>query len=87
MVGLKHDYCSSHALSPWIYFLMDTPLFMSSSSLLLFSSFSGAILSSKSQSDKDLEDRRNEARKIIHAFHKAQDKMDDFEVRMERTQL
>ena len=55
---------------------MHTPPFVSS--LLLV----GAILSSKSQSDKDLEERRNEARKIIHAFHKAQDRMDDYEVRV-----
>lgn len=40
------------------------------------------MLSSKAQSDHDLEDTRTEARKIIHALHKAQDKMDDLEVEL-----
>lgn len=40
----------------------------------------GAVLSSKAQSDRDLEKTREEARKIVHALHKAQDRMDDLEV-------
>lgn len=40
----------------------------------------GALLSSKAQSDRDLENTRNEARKIVHALHRAQDRMDDLEV-------
>ena len=40
----------------------------------------GAVLSSKAQSDKKLEDARTEARRIIHAFHKCQDKLDEVEV-------
>ena len=40
----------------------------------------GAVISSKSQSDQELEESRAEARKIIHALHKAQDKMDHLEV-------
>ena len=40
----------------------------------------GAVLSSKAQTDRDLERIREEARKIVHALHKAQDRMDDLEV-------
>ena len=40
----------------------------------------GAVLSSKAQSDRKLEDARAEARRIIHAFHKCQDKVDQLEV-------
>ena len=40
----------------------------------------GAVLSSKAQSDRQLEEARAEARKIIHAFHKCQDKLDEVEV-------
>jgi hypothetical protein len=41
----------------------------------------GAVLSSKAQSDRQLEEARTEARRIIHAFHKCQDKLDEMEVR------
>ena len=41
----------------------------------------GAVLSSKAQSDRQLEEARAEARRIIHAFHKCQDRMDELEVR------
>ena len=40
----------------------------------------GAFLSSKTQSDRKLQQARVEARKIIHAFHKCQDKLDQAEV-------
>ena len=40
----------------------------------------GAVLSSKAQSDRQLTEARVEARKIIHAFHKCQDKVDVLEV-------
>ena len=36
----------------------------------------GAVLSSKAQSDGELHHARKEARRIIHAYHKAQDKME-----------
>ena len=42
----------------------------------------GAVLSSKAQSDRQLEEARAEARKIIHAFHKCQDKLDEMEVKI-----
>ena len=42
------------------------------------------MLSSKAQSDNDLKRSRLEAMKIIHALHKAQDKMDELEVRERR---
>ncbi len=42
--------------------------------------FIGAVLTSKSQSDNQLEKAKHEAKKVIHALHKAQDKMDEFEV-------
>ena len=42
----------------------------------------GAVLSSKAQSDRQLEEARTEARKIIHAFHKCQDKLDEVEVKI-----
>ena len=40
----------------------------------------GAVLSSKSQSDRQLEEACSEARRIIHALHKCQDKFDEVEV-------
>ena len=40
----------------------------------------GAILSAKSRSDQQLAEARLNARKIIHAFHKAQDRLDATEV-------
>ena len=40
----------------------------------------GAVLSSKSRSDQQLAEARLKARKIIHAFHKAQDRLDVMEV-------
>ena len=40
----------------------------------------GAVLSSKAQSDRKLEEARSEARRIIHAFHKCQDRVDLLEV-------
>ena len=40
----------------------------------------GTVLSAKSRSDHHLSEARLKARKIIHAFHKAQDKMDALEV-------
>ena len=42
----------------------------------------GAVLSSKAQSDRQLEEARSEARRIIHAFHKCQDKLDAVEVKI-----
>lgn len=39
----------------------------------------GAVLSAKAQSDNQLEEARKQARKIVHAFHKCQDRMDDME--------
>lgn len=39
----------------------------------------GAVLSAKSQSDQELQQAREEGRKIIHAFHKCQDRLDDTE--------
>lgn len=52
--------------------IINTPCF---SSLL-----TGAVLSAKSQSDQQLSEARIQARTIVHAFHKAQDKLDDLEV-------
>ena len=40
----------------------------------------GAVLSAKSRSDQQLDEARLKARTIIHAFHKAQDKLDALEV-------
>ena len=40
----------------------------------------GAVLSAKAQSDQQLHEARNHARKLIHAFHKCQDKLDTAEV-------
>lgn len=40
----------------------------------------GAVLSSKSRSDKQLSEARLKARTIVHAFHKAQDRLDVLEV-------
>lgn len=48
----------------------------------LYPDIAGAVLSAKSQSDQQLSEARLKARKIIHAFHKAQDKMDELEVRI-----
>ena len=48
---------------------------------IFLSPLSGAVLSSKARSDRDLERSRSEARRIIHALHKAQDKMDELEVK------
>ena len=40
----------------------------------------GAVLSAKSQSDKELQSARSEARNIIHAFHKCKEKLSTVEV-------
>ena len=40
----------------------------------------GAVLSAKSRSDQQLMEGRLKVRTIIHAFHKAQDKLDKLEV-------
>ena len=40
----------------------------------------GSVLSAKSRSDQQLSEARLKARTIVHAFHKAQDKMDALEV-------
>ena len=40
----------------------------------------GTVLSAKSRSDQQLSEARLKVRKIVHAFHKAQDKMDALEV-------
>ena len=42
----------------------------------------GAVLSAKSRSDQQLSEARLKARKIVHGFHKAQDKMDTMEVKI-----
>ena len=43
----------------------------------------GAVLSAKSQSDKELQSARSEARNIIHAFHKCKEKLSTVEVSKE----
>ena len=42
--------------------------------------FLGAVLSSKAEAHKHLEEARRHARKAIHALHKSQDKLQLFEV-------
>ena len=42
----------------------------------------GVLLSSQSQSDKKFEKAKKEHKNVVHALHKAQDKMDEFEVRV-----
>lgn len=48
--------------------------------LTFFPTYVGAVLTSKTQSDKQLEKAKHQAKSVIHALHKAQDKMDEFEV-------
>ena len=43
----------------------------------------GAVLSAKSQSDKELQSARSEARNIIHALHKCREKLSTVEVSKE----
>ena len=47
---------------------------------LLSPSFLGAVLSSKAQSDNQLKVARREARNVIHALHKSQDRLKTAEV-------
>jgi len=42
--------------------------------------YTGAVLSAKTQSDQRLQEARYQAKKIIHAFHKCQTKLEKSEV-------
>ncbi len=47
----------------------------------------GSVLSSKAQSDAQLHKARIEARRIIHALHKAQDKVEVLEVSVQKNNI
>ena len=55
---------------------------LSLSNFLSLSLSPGAILSSKARADDQLHKARQSARDVIHALHKAQDKLNNEEVRL-----